>query len=745
MKSKFLFLTIALLSFSSCQTKQNRNEASSVVSSADIQTSNHSSESSSVISSNVTASSNNITTSTQTSNSLSTSKPSSNSGSLLSNSQSISSTAINTTSSITNSNSTINSSSSSLTSTSSSTSSQILTSASTAISSSVSSNSISQSTSSTSQSSTISSSSTIPEPPIEEFCFSESEITIDISSSHFAFLRIINTFNVDENISWIVPHSNVIRLEKVTTKHNEENMINALSVGNIRLKGEANGKITYCDVYVINSAKKPEAGTANISIYAINDYHGTVSNEFSIKHLGTFIKQKVNQANTLFLDQGDTFQGSLKSNYNYGRMITDVYNAAGMSARTVGNHDFDWGRDKLIANTNANYHGYSTPVLAANVYDYNFTTKEVGSTQQEEIGKPYVTFTLESGIKVGVIGTIGTDCITSICTPFVQDIHFIDVSNTIKNLSDILRSQENCDVVIASIHEGLNYNVANKITSVSPVSHKKYVDLVLNSHTHAYEIEEYNEVTFAQFGSNGQAIGKINLTFDYSTEEIISTNTYTLTSSSLISDVPLIDTEINSIVNNYEEQVEEMASEVLTEHLSGTFSSNEHLPNLVCRAMYEASINQGFDISYAVANKARQNLYGEIVTYESLYTSLPFDNVIYIINVLGEELANELGFSSNSMYRGYNSDALAPIQYAKTYTIACLDYVAFHCNCNREYNYFPSLKVVGYLTKNDEAYTYREVTADFLRNTSGTISSNDYNDFSSPRFNTSLLDQDISI
>ncbi len=87
-------------------------------------------------------------------------------------------------------------------------------------------------------------------------------------------------------------------------------------------------------------------------------------------------------------------------------MITDVYNAAGMSARTIGNHDFDWGIDALVENTTASYHGYATPVLAANVYDFDWESKIIGTTQQSQIGREYATFTLESGIKVGVVGAI---------------------------------------------------------------------------------------------------------------------------------------------------------------------------------------------------------------------------------------------------------------------------------------------------------------------------------------------------
>ena len=595
----------------------------------------------------------------------------------------------------------------------------------------------------TSSQSGSSSSTSTPPPPIDDnFHFSESELTIDISSSHSASLKVLNNVDHNENIAWSVPHSSVIRFDKGTTKHDETNTINAINIGDIRLKGEANGKTAYCDIHVINSKTKPASGTQNISIYAINDYHGAVTNDFSIKHLGTLIKQKVQQSNTLFLDQGDTFQGTLQSNHNYGRLITDVYNAAGMSARTVGNHDFDWGDQCLKNNTSAEYHGYSTPVLAANVYDFNFQTKETGSQQQSEIGQEYSVFTLESGIKVGVIGLIGESCITSINSQFVENYSFTNAANVTKTTSNKLRSEENCDVIIASIHDGYDDNYAAQVTNQSPQTHKKYVDLVLNAHTHAVENEEYNGVKFVQFGSKCQSIGKINLKFDYASGTISETSVYNLSASSLISDVPTLDSEISDIVDTYNQQVDDIKDEVLTTQLNGAFDQNEVLPNFVSKAIYEASISQGYNVSYAITNKARENLEGPTVTYETLFHSLPFDNVIYIIRVLGSEIMNELSWSSNSMYRGNNADALSPIDPNKTYTIACIDYLAFHCNSSRYYNYFPSLETVGYLSKNDQYYTYREITADYLRNTSGEISSTSYRD-SVRHYDVSRLEEAI--
>ena len=87
-----------------------------------------------------------------------------------------------------------------------------------------------------------------------------------------------------------------------------------------------------------------------IEIYSTNDFHGAVQEENNYMGLGkwaTYLKAKGEQYNTLLLDQGDTWQGSIYSNYNHGELITDVMNYIKFDARSVGNHDFDWGTSYL--------------------------------------------------------------------------------------------------------------------------------------------------------------------------------------------------------------------------------------------------------------------------------------------------------------------------------------------------------------------------------------------------------------
>ena len=102
------------------------------------------------------------------------------------------------------------------------------------------------------------------------------------------------------------------------------------------------------------------------------------------------------------------WQGSLESNYNYGTMLTEIMNEAEFDAFTIGNHEFDWGVEKIIANRQLKDKdtNYQTPFLAGNIYNYNINSATVYD-HASDLGDKYVIRELENGLKVGIIGVIG--------------------------------------------------------------------------------------------------------------------------------------------------------------------------------------------------------------------------------------------------------------------------------------------------------------------------------------------------
>ena len=482
-----------------------------------------------------------------------------------------------------------------------------------------------------------------------------------------------------------------------------------------------------------NEINKPTSGVGEVNIFAFNDFHGAViqnEEEAGLKSIGTFFKEKSQQSNTLILDQGDTWQGSFESNYQHGAIVQDVFNYAGVSLRTVGNHDFDWGLEQLKSTNNRKIGDDYIPVLASNVYDYK--DGKNGTTQQTEYGKEYAIFTLDNGIKVGVVGIIGSNQITSICSTNVEDICFTDHIDKAQEMCDYLRISKECDIIVVSAHEGISEIRYSGLENLSSKTNHRYADLILGGHEHSRQEETYGATKYVQWDSNGRSVGSVKLLFDFATGEVINNETMVSTYDVeyLKENYSVTEPTIKEMVDTYLEETEPIASEVLSSNFNYYFNTTS-LAYLMSEAIYSAVKNAGYNIDLAVTNYARTYFAGNTFTIGDLYRSFPFDNEIIIMDVTGIKAYNSL--YSNMTYRARTD--FSPSAFS-TYKIAVIDYVGLHQNKNREYDYFPmaSNKEVFKLSADSEPAIYRDILKDYLKNNpTKEFNSSDYTS-SNPHF-----------
>lgn len=491
----------------------------------------------------------------------------------------------------------------------------------------------------------------------------------------------------------------------------------------------SDGVHTGYEFFKENSTKQT-SGIGSVEIFGFNDLHGIVKenieeNQAGLAKLGTVISSKVAQPNVLCFDQGDTWQGTLESNYGYGRIVQDVLSCANVSLRTIGNHDLDWGVEKYKEISARTYGEYSIPTLASNLYDYDWETKTPGTNQRSDLGQEYATFTMENGLKVGVVGVIGDDQITSISTQNVKDICFTDHNEKIKEMSDYLRTTKECDFVVASVHGSDEQTLGYGLTDISPVSNKRYVDLVLNSHTHQNVCKMENGVLFSQWGRYSEYIGSVTLKYNFDTNEVIDSSYDDRTSYNakyMRTYFKDNDPEIDLLVQKYLESIENVATEVLSEKFDGEFASDEQLPNLMVEAIYKEAQKQGFNIDASVCNYARANFEKSTMTFSDLYQCFPFDNEVIIMRVKGRNSVNSIKYNFS-----YHEDENLRLNNNDEYLIGAVDYLALHTNANRYYDKFPNAVEVGKLTGPNGILTYRDILKNYLlSNPEKTFSSFDY-------------------
>ena len=134
---------------------------------------------------------------------------------------------------------------------------------------------------------------------------------------------------------------------------------------------------------------------------------------------------------------------------------------------------------------------------------------------------------------------------------------------------------------------------------------------------------------------------------------------------------------------------------------------------------------------------ARKYLPYNVWTYENLYESFPFDNEVYIVEVDGSDLLNEVAQYNNVCFNPSFSKQVNRVGY---YKVAVIDYLLFHTNSARYYNYFPSYSnIEGTLSNN-----YRVLLKNWLisngYNTGKAMKADDYSS-SVSMFNRSLLQE----
>lgn len=216
-------------------------------------------------------------------------------------------------------------------------------------------------------------------------------------------------------------------------------------------------------------------------IVEITDLHGnlgdTSSNQVAAV-LAENVKDNVyanNPNRTLILAGGDNYQGTAISNLQYGDPVMKVFNYMGVAASALGNHEFDWGLNK-VTNLDPSHPVTATyPIVCANVFPKGTNTTPVFD--------PYKIFTLD-GVKIAVVGGITESTPGIVLAANIQNYDVLSNVTYINKYAQQARQIDGAQIVIALIHEGDNYNNGTSGPIVDITQNLVGVDAVLGGHTH---------------------------------------------------------------------------------------------------------------------------------------------------------------------------------------------------------------------------------------------------------------------
>ncbi len=259
--------------------------------------------------------------------------------------------------------------------------------------------------------------------------------------------------------------------------------------------------------------------TKKITILHTNDVHshivpfgpndGRNANKGGVARRASLIESiRAENPNTLLLDAGDIFQGTPYFNYYGGELEFKLMSMLKYDAATIGNHDFDNGIDGLYAQ------------LPHAKFDFVSANYDFSNTIMDTHVKPYKIFK-KDGIKVGVFG-LGIELNGLVGKNHYKETKYLNPIEIAQDMSRILKTEKQCDLVICLSHLGYNYRNNPEIVSDLKIAKTtKDIDLIIGGHTHTFlrkpTIEkniEGKNVLINQVGCYGLYLGKIDFYFD---------------------------------------------------------------------------------------------------------------------------------------------------------------------------------------------------------------------------------------
>jgi len=396
-------------------------------------------------------------------------------------------------------------------------------------------------------------------------------------------------------------------------------------------------------------------------------------------------EERKRSPNSITTFGGDLISPSILSGLTKGTQMVELMGAVGTDVAVLGNHEFDFGPDVTAARVRES----SFPWLGTNVYDKN---------GKLAVGAQGMVIMEIAGFKVGFFG-ITTPETVYLSSPG-SGIAFGDIFETASRSVKSLQEQ-GAEIIVALTH--MEFAEDRKLAETV-----KGLHLVLAGHDHVPATFVTKGVTVMQSGSQGMYLGVVDLDVEW-VEKRGKKKLVVLPSWKMIPNRGVIpNPEIKMIVDKYEQQLDKELGVAIGKTLvsldtrRGTVRTTEsNFANLIADAMKD---EVGADIGFTNGGGIRgDKVYeaGTVLTRKDVLTELPFGNVTVLVELSGEDVKEvvETGVSKVEDVAGrfghyagltfaYDKSkpvgervteimvAGAPLDPAKTYTLATNDYVA---------------------------------------------------------------------
>ena len=335
------------------------------------------------------------------------------------------------------------------------------------------------------------------------------------------------------------------------------------------------------------------------------------------------IREENNRKNirTIVLMAGDILQGTPMSTVFRGEPDIKCFNAMGVDAVTVGNHELDFGLDNFLKlQRQANF-----PFLSANI---------VKKDRGELLCQPFLTIALNDNMSLTVIGVTTRELLT---TTQADNVATLDILDSVASVREAYNQVKSRGPVLLLSHS--RYKTDRDIAATLP-------DLaaIIGGHDQIL-LSPYRmlgTVPVFQAFEKGRYLGRIDLQIDsVSKKARLIQNSY----------IPIVagmseDPQIAAIVEDYDKRLGEQFKEVIGRAETLLDGERERiryeetsLGNFVADIMIART---GAQIALINSGSLRATIKQGPITVEDVFKAMPYSNELVTTELTGKEIEEVL-------------------------------------------------------------------------------------------------------
>jgi 5'-nucleotidase len=380
------------------------------------------------------------------------------------------------------------------------------------------------------------------------------------------------------------------------------------------------------------------AGSA-LHIVHVNDRHGRMDAD---PYVADIARQLKSEYNVLILDAGDTFHGQPPSNLTEGAAMAALMNAVGYSAMAPGNHDFNFGYERLLELQEM----LNFPILAANIF----------TADGDLLFQPHKLFEFPDGLKVGVIGLATPETPSKTSPEHVAGLTFTLPADAARE-SVVELKAAGAEIIIALAHLGDGEDSVAEFRSEALINIPG-IDVIVDGHSHSYlhggiwYLGNNTEVLDVQTGAFAEHLGIVNafLTagstqWDISAQTLIIPTTddagATVNPDDLTPDPTIVE-----LIAKLQADVSDLTSTAVGNspvELEGRREvvrvEDSNLGDVITDSMRWAT---GADFAFLTGGNIRASIPAGEITMAEVLTTLPFSNLLVTLELSGAAVLEAL-------------------------------------------------------------------------------------------------------